>query len=208
LQVLIDTGAGKSSQTDKDQALADAAYAGNLKSVQALIADGADVNASVSGHGGKTTVLILAAESGNPEVVSEILRYHPQLEGRDSRGRTAMFGTDDHSRYLLGNHVECVRLLAAAGADVNVRDDKGNTPLHVSVRADVDEELLKLGADVNARNNDGETPIFTTYLRAALPILLSHGADLTIRNNRGQTALEDSRVSSALREVVDKSNSQ
>jgi ankyrin repeat protein len=208
LQIFLDVGASKYDQDDKDRALADAAYAGNLKSVQMLTEYGASINASVSSHGDKRTVLIFAMESGNPEVVREILRYHPQLEARDSRGRTAMFGTDDHSRYLLGNHAECVRLLAAAGADVNARDDEGNTPLHVTWRADVDEELLKRGADVNARNNYGETPIFTTYLRAAIPILLAHGADLTIRNNKGQTALEAAGVSSALREALEKSNSR
>lgn len=54
------------------------------------------------------------------------------------------------------------RLLAEAGAQVNARDNEGNTPLHETFLTDVEEELLKLGADVNARNKDGETPIFTT----------------------------------------------
>jgi ankyrin repeat protein len=56
-----------------------------------------------------------------------------------------------------------VRLLAQAGANVNVRDNEGNTPLHETFLTDVEEELLKLGADVNARNKDGETSIFTTF---------------------------------------------
>jgi len=50
------------------------------------------------------------------------------------------------------------------------------------------ETLIELGADVNARNNAGETPIFTTLVCEAIPILIAHGTDLTIRNNKGQSA--------------------
>ena len=54
----------------------------------------------------------------------------------------------------------------------------------------MEEELLKLGADVNARNNDGETPIFTTVDDKALLLFIEHGADLSIRNNKGETVIE------------------
>ena len=80
-----------------------------------------------------------------------------------------------------GARVECVRLLAQAGANVNARDNDGNTPLHETFLTDVEEELLKLGANVNARNNDGETPIFTTVDDNAIPLFIAHGADLGIR---------------------------
>ena len=89
-----------------------------------------------------------------------------------------------------GARVECVQLLAQAGANVNARDSDGNTPLHETFLTDVEEELLKLGADVNARNNDGETPIFTTVDDDAIPLFIAHGADLTIRNKKGQTVFE------------------
>jgi len=194
LQVFVAAQVSMHDQDDKDRALADAASAGNLKSVQLLITYGASVNAQFNSLGDKRSVLIFAAESGNPDVVREILRYHPQLETRDSRGRTAMFSSDDHGRDSIGNHVECVRLLAEAGADVEARDNNGNTPLHVTFLADVAEELLNLGADVNARNNEGETPMFTTVVCDVIPILIAHGADLTIRNDKGQTALQAARL--------------
>ena len=69
--------------------------------------------------------------------------------------------------------MECLRLLAQAGANVNARDDSGNTPLHKTYLMDVEKELIKLGADVNARNKDGETPIFTTVDDEAIPLLIA-----------------------------------
>jgi ankyrin repeat protein len=204
LQVLLDAGASKNDQHDKDLALAGAARSGNVEAARALIGYGANPNADLSKevvteNGGGMTVegpgagsmLIYAAESGNPEMVREILHYQPRLEARDGRGRTAVFAAGE---YLYsdkdGARVQCVRLLAQAGADLNARDKDGNTPLHEIFLTDVEEELLKLGADVNARNNDGETPIFTTVDDAAIPLFIEHGADLTIRNNKGETVFE------------------
>ncbi len=140
---------------------------------------------------GAGSVLNYAAQSGNPAMVREILRYNPKLEVRDRKGQTALFAAGEYQYGDKdGARVECVRLLAQAGANVNARDNDGNTPLHETFLTDVEEELLKLGADVNARNNDGETPIFTTVDDDAIQLFIEHGADLTIRNNKGETVIE------------------
>jgi ankyrin repeat protein len=204
LQLLIDVGASQNDQNDKNLALVGAARSGNVEAARALIAYGANPNADLSkqvvteSSGGMTmgiqgagSVLIYAAESGSPEMVREILRYHPNLEMRDREGKTAVFAAGEY-RYKDqdGARVECLRLLAHSGANVNARDNEGNTPLHETFLTDVEEELLKLGADVNARNNDDETPIFTTVDDKAIPLFIEHGADLTIRNNKGETVIE------------------
>jgi ankyrin repeat protein len=204
LAVLIGAGASRSDQADKDLALAEAARSGKLEAVRALIGYGANPDADLSrpltGNGetpgtearGTGSVLIYAAESGDPEVVQAILRYHPRPEVRDGEGKTALFAAASGYRHgeRPGARVECVRLLVHAGADVNARDLQGNTPLHQTFLPDVEEELIKSGADVNARNNEGETPIFASIDEDSIRLLVAHGADLTIRNNHDQTALQ------------------
>ncbi len=198
LKVLMEAGASSDDQNDKDLALAGAARSGDVGSVRALIAYGADPNADLRRRiSGPDNLLMAATESGNPAMVREILRYHPKLEMRDQGGRTALFfpgeepfAVERRSGHKAGARVECLRLLVEAGADVNARDNTGNTPLHYGLHIDVLEELLKLGADVNARNKEGETPIFTKVSEKAVALFIAHGADLTVRNKKGQTALE------------------
>lgn len=225
LQVLINAGASKNDQSDKDLALVGAAASGNVEAAQALIAYGANPNADLSKQimtessgnmtlqgEGAGSVLISAAQSGNPEMVRAILAYHPKLEVRDREGKTAVFAAGTYrDGDKDGARVECLRLLTKAGADVNARDNQGNTPLHETLLTDVEEELLKLGADVNARNEDGETPIFTTVDDDAIPLFIEHGADLTIRNNNRETVVEAAkekgpRRQEALRKAIQKLN--
>jgi ankyrin repeat protein len=204
LQVFLDSGVSKDDQKDKDLALDFAAKAGKLKAVRALIAYGANPNVDLSkarittvdpnviiGQLGPGSILIDAARSGNPEVVKEILRYGPNLEARDYKGKTALFVAAESTRSDEDEmRLECVRMLAKAGARVDARDKDGNTLLHKSYLLDVDEELLNLGADVNARNHDGETPIFTNMNIQVISLFLQHGADLTVHNNRGETVTD------------------
>jgi ankyrin repeat protein len=214
LKTLIGEGASKDRQEDKNRALSAAAGAGVLESVRLLIAYGADPNADLRSDderknpsrdayrmNGPGSVLIQAAYSGNPEVVQEILRYHPDLEGRGFRQETAIFFVgESRASDKPGARVECLRFLAAAGANVNARNYDGDTPLHRIYLPDVEEELLKLGADVNARNNDGETPIFTNVDDDSVALFAAHGADLTIRNKRGQSLLKAAKAQGPLRE--------
>lgn len=61
-----------------------------------------------------------------------------------------------------GEHPEWIEVLLAYGADVNIRDRKGNTALHAAARAGfckVATVLLNAGADVNTRNSAGRTPL-------------------------------------------------
>jgi ankyrin repeat protein len=223
LQTLIDADASKNDQSDKKLALAGAAKVGNIVGARALIKYGANPSADLrkltvtesdggmsSGGPGAGSVLIYAAQSGNPEIVREILRYHPNLEARDSDGQTAIFALGEwRSEDEDGARVECLRLLVREGANVNARDNDGNTPLHEIYLDDIEEELLKLGADVNARNKDGETPIFTNVDESAISLFIEHGADLTIRNNKGQTVMEAAKEKGparekALREALEK----
>jgi len=205
LKVLVDARASNEDQEDKDLALVGAARVDSFEGVKALIAYGANPNADlshvyvsehflnmISGHRNGGTALIGAAESGDPEMVRLILQYHPDLEARDSQGRTALFAAAVSSREKETNEgrVECVDLLAKVGANVNPRDNMGDTPLHVSLYDDVIKELIRLGADVNAVDNQGETPIFTNVSDTAIGIFVEHGANLTVRDKRGMDVFQ------------------
>jgi len=66
-----------------------------------------------------------------------------------------------HDAAYKGN-IEVVKQHLAAGTDVNMKDNRGMTPLHWAVergRKETAELLIAEGADVNAKYKDGETPL-------------------------------------------------
>jgi len=76
-----------------------------------------------------------------------------------------------------------VSYLLARGADPNIKDGEGNTPLLVAVNngaGGVIDLLVKGGANVNLGNGSGETPLIRAVQRRDLSlvrILLAAGAD-------------------------------
>ncbi|WP_264719450.1 MULTISPECIES: ankyrin repeat domain-containing protein [unclassified Wolbachia] len=74
------------------------------------------------------------------------------------------------------------------GDDVNARDNRGNTPLHLAVLADklqVVEKLIERGADINAKNNHGATPLHWAALNQNVSIvekLIEKGANVNEKN--------------------------
>lgn len=83
------------------------------------------------------------------------------------------------------------------GADVNARDDEGNTALIFAVSERPNSRVVKVlldnGADVNARNNDGLTALMFAAARTTRPdvitLLFNAGAEAEAALNNGWTAL-------------------
>jgi serine/threonine-protein phosphatase 6 regulatory ankyrin repeat subunit B len=81
----------------------------------------------------------------------------------------------------------------AAGADVNTRDNDGNTALIYAAwngHTATVTQLLAAGADVNARGNDGNTALIYAARHghtAILEQLLTAGADVNTKDNYGNT---------------------
>lgn len=68
-------------------------------------------------------LLISAAENGDIAAVQKLIARDVLLDARDARGRTALLAATH------ANQIATARLLINAGADVNLADNEGNTPL-------------------------------------------------------------------------------
>ena len=53
--------------------------------------------------------------------------------------------------------MEVVELLLTTGADVNIRDNDGDTPLHFCERLDIADLILLAGGDMLQLNDKGES---------------------------------------------------
>ena len=89
----------------------------------------------------------------------------------------------------------------AAGADVNVKDMNGNTPLHSAAEKGhkeiaellIAKGLLFKGADVNAKNDGGITPLHGAAIggqKEIAELLIAKGATVNAKANDGRTPLD------------------
>ena len=98
------------------------------------------------------------------------------------------------------NAPEAAKILIEGGADVNAKDDIGNTPLHWAAKGwtttreggapETAAILIAGGANVNAKDKYGLTPLH--WARSApkvAKILLKNGANVNARSNSGKTPL-------------------
>ena len=87
------------------------------------------------------------------------------MNARDNRGNALNHATlcrEVGSEILVGGHKGIVELLIAEGVDVNVKNERGRTPLYDAAiwdRNDIAKLLFDADADVNAKDNDGKTPL-------------------------------------------------
>jgi len=93
-----------------------------------------------------------------------------------------------------GDEAAILKLLDE-GADINATDQRGRTPLMVTVhgnRLDLFNLLIEKGADVNIRDDRSDNPLLYAGAEGMLPFVqaaIAAGADTTLTNRFGGTAL-------------------
>ena len=142
-----------------------------------------------------TLVALCASDDATPEAIQEFLDLQVDLNTKDK---------DENTPLLLcvkRGDIASAKLLIAAGADENAKNEGGATPLHIAASGnenpDVIATLIKAGADVNAKTGYGETPLHCAASNNENPdviaTLIKAGADVNAKNEYGATPLDVSR---------------
>ena len=130
---------------DSQSHLLEAARGNDIKAVQWLLANGAEVNAKREDG---WTPLHFAASQNASEVVNVLLANGAEVNAKD-------YGGDTPLRFAaFFDAFEAVEILLANGAEVNAKDNYGGTPLHSAAVWNSSEAaavLLANGAEVNAK---------------------------------------------------------
>ncbi len=122
-----------------------------------------------------------------------------RVHARDARGRSLLHVILDQLGHVDEDAPEAgERLLArlfehclAHGADPDVSDDDGHSPLFCAPRARWVHRLVEVGADPNATASSGATALMLVIQSAELVgALLACGADPARRDPKGRTAAD------------------
>ena len=142
-----------------------AAARGHFEIAKVLIGEGADVNFLIVEGG---TPLMAACSQTRPNLVQLLLMKGAEVNKKGHNGRSPLSCVFRPSVTLVHEQIECIRLLASYGVDLNGRTTDGGTPLMDAVwfgnREGV-EELLALGADAALRDNVGKTAAMLAFER-------------------------------------------
>ena len=192
-----------------------AAKADDLEAFNKHLENGIDLDIEKDITGG--TLLHEAAISDSFLVVKRLIRFGIDVNPKDGMNRTPLdlavtFGRDNTAEFLRkngGKHgtinvsdavlsvagkgdVNALKHYVEAGADVNMQDVDGQTPLHYVARA-------KLQLNVKVRDQ---------AIKETIKFLISKNADLNIKDKEGKTPLDTAYftnplVNGSLNEIID-----
>jgi len=184
LLLLLHAGADVESANPAGQtALMTVARTGHTDAAQLLLRSGANPNAREQ-WGGQTALMWAAAQS-QPRMVQLLLEHGAKVDlrasTRDWQRRVTAEGRPkdlEHGGFTALLYaaregcVECARALLHAGADVNLADPDGVTPLVLAlmnIHWDMARLLIEASADVNQWDFYGRTPLYAAVDMNTLP---------------------------------------
>ena len=195
----------------------EAAYRGDLKTVQALLNEGVSPNAK---DNGEHSALMMAAAGGQTQVLKALLDHKALVNLPDKHGFTALhFAADSETARLLieahadfnacTNRQKATPLISAAmngksevaqtlleyNVMVNHQDESGNTAL-IYAASNTDQKtvdlLLKKQALPEIKNQSDETALMMAALyerNSIIDVLIQNGAQLNAQDKNGNTPL-------------------
>jgi len=147
-------------------------------------------------------LLWLLDQRDTPSVatIQQLLDKGARVNARIDDGTTLMLA-------VRWGHAEIVKLLLAAGAEVDAKHRLGDSALIMSARRSIPEMnpprgqplpppaseimslLLAKGADVNLIGHDGHTALMEANSTAKVKLLVAHGAQVNTKDEESKTAL-------------------
>ncbi|KAJ4327890.1 hypothetical protein N0V84_001701 [Fusarium piperis] len=136
----------------------------------------------------------------NTPTLDQLLEYNPDCKAVDHKGNGALHLALQQRRFARDR----IRALLAAGADPNLKNQEGLTPLaslddFESGVLELFDLLINAGADINAVDRDGATHLFRLFsdndelsierLDEIIQHLVDRGASVFARDRKGRTLL-------------------
>ncbi|XP_068753853.1 E3 ubiquitin-protein ligase MIB2-like [Montipora capricornis] len=164
-----------------------AALKGNARAVSLIVEKSPDLLNIVKEDG--FSALHLASLNGHFAVVNALIEAYPDIDVnlRNVRQQTPLLLAVDK------RHVTITRLLLQNGAQVNLQDDVGDSPLHVVVMY---HSMKSAGSNVSRKELPATDPTFVIT-----KLLVDHGADISQMNKDNKTPLQLCR-DQRLREIM------
>jgi len=214
VRTLLISGAGPNAVNDKYETPMYLACSppdddANLDLVQALLEYGADPNVyplsqlSYCGIDYSLPPLFAACRGGNTALVILLLKYGAVVNHRTEFGRTALhyaIGCDNDGITSCSestkSSVSTAKMLLSSGANVNVMDRTGASPLYLACdrgKTELVKLLLSHGANPNViaaeRPKHPVHAACTGHNYDSLKLLLEYNADVSVRDECDRTAL-------------------
>jgi ankyrin repeat protein len=176
LTLLLEAGADADSPNPEGQtALMAVARTGNVEAARALLDHGATIDAR-EGWGGQTA-LMWASARRHPEMMDLLISHGADVDARSvhrdyqrhvtAEGRPKNLDSGGFTPLLYAareNCIACVNVLLAHGADIDLPDPDGVSPLLLAIMNanwDLAKRLIEAGSDVDQWDIYGEAPLFT-----------------------------------------------
>ena len=162
----------------------------SVDAINALLAAGADVDAKDNDGLTTLHYVTSAPPSSSEEIIVDIMKTllaaGADVHINDNEGRTPLDINTNWAAIL-----KDLITTDSGIDDVNVKDENEDTRLHNPIDLETLNDLLIAGADVNAKNNEGQTSLHLAVRRNALLVypLIAAGTDVNTKDNKSRTPL-------------------
>ncbi len=172
--------------------LSQACYLNNIKIVNYLIDNGADVKV-IDDYGSPLHASIGTRNGGSKGSIQQLIRAGADVNCRDQQNSTPLM------KAAVRSDSDAMKALIEGGADIDCEDDFRDTPLITALRRpnwNIAKQLVEAGADVKHQNKNNVTPLMM-FCSARDPsavvidLLLKRlkAADIDRKDAWGETAL-------------------
>ncbi len=194
--MLINLGANVNARDDHGKT--PLYYSSNKETADILLSTGAGINDSGDD---KRTPLHKAVYENNMELVLFLTSRGASVHIRDKYKNTPL-----HTAVVADSVAIAKVLIEQYGAEVNAKNRRLDTPLHLSKTEDMTQTLINLGADIHSQNIKGMTPLHTASLKGrseTASILIDNQAGIHAKDRKKNTPLHLAATASVVHLLAD-----